>query len=73
MSNSVPTGLHPPGSSVHEILQARILEWVAMPSSRAGNICATKATKIIITNERHKVMTQMKCMLLLFTLVLNKY
>ena len=23
-----------PGSSVHEILQARILEWVAMPSSR---------------------------------------
>ena len=21
----------PPGSSVHEILQARILEWVAMP------------------------------------------
>ena len=24
----------PPGSSVHGILQARILEWVAMPSSR---------------------------------------
>ena len=24
-----------PASSVHEILQARILEWVAMPSSRA--------------------------------------
>ena len=24
----------PPGSSVHEILQARILEWVAMPFSR---------------------------------------
>jgi len=23
-----------PGSSVHGILQARILEWVAMPSSR---------------------------------------
>ena len=23
-----------PGSSVHRILQARILEWVAMPSSR---------------------------------------
>ena len=23
-----------PGSSVHEILQARILEWIAMPSSR---------------------------------------
>ena len=25
---------NPPGSSVHWILQARILEWVAMPSSR---------------------------------------
>ena len=24
----------PPGSSVHEILKARIVEWVAMPSSR---------------------------------------
>ena len=24
----------PPGSSVHRILQARILEWVATPSSR---------------------------------------
>ena len=24
------------GSSVHEILQARILEWVAMPSSRGS-------------------------------------
>ena len=26
----------PPGSSVHGILQARILEWVTMPSSRAS-------------------------------------
>ena len=26
----------PPGSSVHGILQARILEWVAMPSSRSS-------------------------------------
>ena len=25
---------HPPGSSVHGILQARILEWIAKPSSR---------------------------------------
>jgi len=24
----------PPGSSVHRIFQARILEWIAMPSSR---------------------------------------
>ena len=26
-----------PGSSVHGILQARILEWVAMPSSRESS------------------------------------
>ena len=27
----------PPGSSVHGILQARILEWVAMPSARGSS------------------------------------
>ena len=27
----------PPGSSVHGILQARILEWVAMPSFRGSS------------------------------------
>ena len=27
-----------PGSSVHGILQARILEWIAMPSSRASSL-----------------------------------
>ena len=27
----------PPGSSVHGILQASILEWVAMPSSRGSS------------------------------------
>ena len=33
-----PHGLYsPPGSSVHGILQARILEWVAMPSSRGSS------------------------------------
>ena len=29
-----PTDCSPPGSSVHGILQARILEWVAMPFSK---------------------------------------
>ena len=29
-----PTDCGPPGSSVHGILQARILEWVAISSSR---------------------------------------
>ena len=33
----VPKDCSPPGSSVHGILQARILEWVAMPSSRGSS------------------------------------
>ena len=32
-----PMDRSPPGSSVHGILQARILEWVAVPSSRASS------------------------------------
>ena len=31
-----PMECGPPGSSVHEILQAKILEWVAMPSFRGS-------------------------------------
>ena len=31
-----PTDCSPPGFSVHGILQARILEWVATPSSRGS-------------------------------------
>ena len=32
-----PLDCTPPGFSVHGILQARILEWVAMPSSRGSS------------------------------------
>ena len=32
-----PPDCSPPGSPVHGILQARILEWVAMPSSRGSS------------------------------------
>ena len=32
-----PMDYSPPGSSVHGILQARILEWIAMPSSTQGS------------------------------------
>ena len=32
-----PIDRSPPGSSVHEMLQTRILEWVAMPSSRGSS------------------------------------
>ena len=38
MSNSVtPVECSPPNSSVHGILQARILEWVALPSSTGSS------------------------------------
>ena len=33
-----PMDCSPPGSSVHGILQARILEWVAMPSCRGSSL-----------------------------------
>ena len=32
-----PVDCSPPGSSVHGILQDRVLEWVAMPSSRGSS------------------------------------
>ena len=32
-----PMDYSPPGSSLHGILQARILEWVAIPSSRGSS------------------------------------
>ena len=32
-----PMVCNPPGSSIHGILQARILEWVSMPSSRRSS------------------------------------
>ena len=32
-----PTDWSPPGSSLHEILQTRVLEWAAMPSSRGSS------------------------------------
>ena len=31
----------PPGSSIHGVLQARILEWVAISSSRVSSQCTT--------------------------------
>ena len=65
-----PVGCSPPGSSVHGILQARILEWVAISSSRprdqtqvsriAGrhfNLWATREALIVkqvLKLERHR-------------------
>ena len=40
MSDSCdPMDCSPPGSSLHGILQARILEWVAIPFSRGSSRC----------------------------------
>ena len=33
-----PMDCSPPCSSVHGVLQARLLEWVAMPSSRGSSL-----------------------------------
>ena len=49
MSDSLwPMDCSPPGSSVHGILQARRLEWVAMPSSR-GSLWSRDQTHISCT------------------------
>ena len=37
MSDSLPMDCSPPGSSVHGILQARMLEWVAISFSRSSS------------------------------------
>ena len=39
-----PVDCSPPGSSVHDILQARILEWVAMSSSRGSSSPGNETT-----------------------------
>ena len=37
VGHSVMSTCSPPGSSLHEILQARILEWIAIPFSRGSS------------------------------------
>ena len=61
----------PPGSSVHGILQARILEWVAMPSSRESSqprvrihIFATpalKADSLLLSHQGSLTYMLMEC------------
>ena len=41
-----PVDCNPVGSSVHGILQARILEWVAMPSSRGTFLTRIKPASL---------------------------
>ena len=42
-----PIHCSPPGSSVHGILQAGILEWVAMPSSRGSSHLGIEPTSLM--------------------------
>ena len=42
-----PMDYSPPGSSVHGILQARMLEWVAMPSSRGSSRPRARTTSLL--------------------------
>ena len=44
-----PMDCSPPGSSVHGILQARTLEWVAMPSARDTHIHTLPLTWVSVT------------------------
>ena len=60
VSNSLwPVDCSPPGSSVHGILQARILEWVAVPASGGSSwprdwICISCIGRQILYQLRHK-------------------
>ena len=47
-----PMDYNPPGSSVHWILQARILEWVALPSSRGLPNSKTEPTSLVSCIDR---------------------
>ena len=54
-----PMDCSPPGSSIHGILQTKILEWVAMPSSRGSSrprnqtrvSCSSSVADRFFTNE----------------------
>ena len=43
-----PMDCSPPDSSVHEILQARILDWVAIPFSRGSSQPRIKAASLAL-------------------------
>ena len=47
-----PVDWSPPGSSVHGVLQARILEWVAISFSRGSSRCRNR-THVSRTAGRH--------------------
>ena len=42
-----PYGLWPPGSSVHGILQSRMLEWVSMPCPKGSSLPGTNLSSLL--------------------------
>ena len=55
-----PLDCSPPGSSVHGILQARILEWVTMPSSR-GSLQPRNQTHVSYVSESRRQVLYHQC------------
>ena len=79
MSN-LPMDCSPPGSSVHRILQARILEWVARGSSRPRDWTRISSTAgrfftIWVTREAHGYCREDQIVLsrVIMSLVLNDF
>ena len=83
MSN-LPMDCSPPGSSVHRILQARILEWVAIPFSRGSSrprdwtrisSTAGRFFTIWVTREAHRYCWEDQIVLsrVIMSLVLNDF
>ena len=52
----------PPGSSVHEIFQARILEWVAMLSSRGSSQHRDRTCVSCISYIGRQILYQLSCL-----------
>ena len=45
-----------PGSSVQGILQTRILEWVAIPFSKGGDVCIHMTDSLFYTTETSTIL-----------------
>ena len=62
----------PPGSSVHRILQARILEWVAIPFSRGASQLRDRTWVSCIGRQiLYCLIHQETLLLFLFEMILN--
>ena len=61
-----PMDSSPPGSSVHRILQARILEWVAMNSGETQTFIPLQTSRILLTLVSNKCLTELSKIKYLF-------